>query len=364
MKVNMEKHIRISITLIVLAILVTALALLYQIIKNPKFEDQLEEIYSYNNQANIDYEVIVKPNLLVENPYKNGSQIYISELVSGIKLFFSHQFTGENKADLYGNYVIRAELLGSIYRGQEEGSAVIWSKEYPLKARKMRISEKQYQLDETLSLDLTGYREFLLEVAELTKINFDTSLVISMDVDLKGSTDKGGFEEHLTPNIIIPLNTAMFEIGGTPTVERPGTIERTIEVQLPVDKEKLIFFGILLAISALGLIFLMFFTETAPKKDQLEKELNRIFKKHGDRLVTLESQMDISNSILVKSMEDLVRFADEVNRPILYIYKENYNEINKFFVDNSGEVYVFNLENLISKEEVTGVQETTSGEES
>ena len=37
------------------------------------------------------------------------------------------------------------------------------------------------------------------------KINSQTSLTLSMDVNIKGATDKGDFEELIIPNLVIPL---------------------------------------------------------------------------------------------------------------------------------------------------------------
>lgn len=119
-------------------------------------------------------------------------------------------------------------------------------------------------------------------------------------------------------------------------------------------------YGLIIGISALVIIFLVFFTQAAPKKDPLEIELNKIFKKHGDRLVALSSNVDISNAMQVRSIDDLVRLADEVNRPILYKYSEDYRDINKFFVTNDDEVYVFYLEEPIPKEEIIIIEEKTS----
>ncbi|MFA7412350.1 MAG: DUF5305 family protein, partial [Tissierellaceae bacterium] len=218
MKVSIEKRLRLSIILLVLAIMVSVFIALYRLIKDPLVGERVEEIYSYENQASIDYELIEKPNILNDSPIESDRQIYISKFVEGIGLDFSYQFVGEDEVNLYGNYVIGAEILGSVYKGQEEGSVLVWKKKYPLANKRIQALEKELWIEESLFLDFGKYREFLEELAEETEINFDTSLLISMDIDLKGSTDKGDFEEQLKPNITIPLNTALFEIGGTPVI--------------------------------------------------------------------------------------------------------------------------------------------------
>lgn len=362
MKLKISKRLRISLVgiSIILAILLSYYT--YEIGNRQMFEKRTEAIYTYNNKASIDYNILLKPNDIYDKNSLDSGTLFISQFIDYINTGFRYIFEGPD-AKLRGTYSIGAKIKGLTYRGAEV--ITVWEKDFPLveNSRFYAVNE-DVLIEEDIKLNFSEYNDFAIAVVTDTKINFDVVLTLFLDVNLNGSTDKGDFEEHLTPNIIIPLNTAMFEISGTPTIEKSGAIERTVEVQLPVDKNKVIFFGSLLGISTLALILLIFFTETAPKKEALERELNRIFKKHGDRLVALNNQMDMSNCKVVRTMEDLVRFADEVNRPILYRYDVDFRGITKFFVESSGDVYVFNLEDLIPKEEIEEAQEITSGEES
>jgi hypothetical protein len=146
----------------------------------------------------------------------------------------------------------------------------------------------------------------------------------------------------------------MFEIGGNNKVEKAGAIEETTSIQLPLNKNKIILFGIIIGILVLVLIYLVFFTVPAPIKDPLEKELNKILKKHGDRLVALNNDLEYFNGALniVKTMDDLVRIADEIERPIFYKYSEEYKEIDKFYITYEDKVYVLDLCELLPKEKV------------
>ena len=42
-------------------------------------------------------------------------------------------------------------------------------------------------------------------------------------------------------------------------------------------------------------------------------------------------------------MDDLVRIADEIGRPILYMYSYDYRDINRFYVIGQDEIYVLDL---------------------
>lgn len=70
--------------------------------------------------------------------------------------------------------------------------------------------------------------------------------------------------------------------------------------------------------------------------------------------MALKSSLDTSNGIVVRSIEDLVRLADELNRPILYKYSEDSKEIDRFFVTFNDELYVFELDDSIKGESHAG----------
>jgi hypothetical protein len=171
-----------------------------------------------------------------------------------------------------------------------------------------------------------------------------------MNIDLTGITDKGPIEKSISPSLIIPLDVDMFEITEENIVDQTEAIEEIKQVQKPINKNLIIIYGIILVFLIIALIILIFFTKLACEKNPLEKELSRIFKKYGDRLVALNSDISITNSKNVNSIEDLVKIADEIERPIVYKYCEN-KEINKFYVSDVNEMFLLDLKYLDNSEQ-------------
>jgi len=324
---------------------------LYSVVNNTILEDQKVSLYNYNNVATVDYQVNLKPNALYQNNTLGKDQVYLSEFIDSIKATFEYQFSGDRDIELQGEYDIVALVSGSARKSLDEGDIVIWEKSFPLLSKQtFTIKDNIHPIKKTISIKLDEYNEFAKLANEISKVSNNVNLQLVMNIKVNGTIEKETIEEYITPNIVIPLDTPMFEIT-TNNVDKPGAIEKTIQVQQPIDKNQVILNSIILGIIVLGLIFLIFFTKSAPKKSILEKELNKIFKKHGDRLVALSSNVDISNARYVRSIDDLVRLADEINKPILYKYSDDYKEINKFFITNDDEIYVFNLDDLLPKEE-------------
>jgi hypothetical protein len=342
MKLMINKNIRKGLIFIFVVTVLILSFLIFNEIYNPGYEEQKNTIYTYNNKGSINYSVYLKPNKLYNGNVLDEGKLYITEFVDYIDTNLKYEFTGEKSNNIKANYSIIAKVQGFTIELDEIKN--IWEKDFPIVLDKTINSyEDKILINEKVKLNLNDYNTFVKEIMETSKINCQTNLSLLMNVNISGSTNKGPIKDSIVANLIIPLDVTMFEILGNNIVDKPGAIDETVKVQLPVNKTQILIFGIILAILLITLIVLIFFIQIAPEKDQLEKELNIIFKKHGDRLVTLNSDIDLENAISVKSIDDIVKIADEVGKPILYKYSDNYKEINKFYVTNNDEVFLYVL---------------------
>lgn len=349
MKLKINKSLRLGLIIIIAAITIILTFLIYNEAYNPGIEEKIASVYSYTNKGSVNYSVHLKPNNLYNESVLEAGNLYITEFVDYIDANLKYEFAGDKSDNIKANYSIIAKVQGLIIESDEIKN--IWEKDFSIVPGKTINSyEDKISINENVKLNINEYNAFVKEIKESTKINCQTNLSLLMIVDLSGSTDKGAVEDSITTSLVIPLDTALFEISGNNTIDEPGAIEETVQVPLPLNRNLIIIFGLILTASLISLIALIFFTIIAPDKDKLEKELNKIFKKHGDRLVALRSGIDLTNSIKVKSIDDLVKIADDVGKPILYKYSDNYKEINKFYVTNNNEVFLLVLENSLDVE--------------
>ena len=172
-------------------------------------------------------------------------------------------------------------------------------------------------------------------------------MTVKWDINLEAETDRGIVKENLTPSLIIPLRNSYFEIGGEQTIEKPGSIEEVIHVEDPRKQSNIVIFSVLDVLCLVILIFV--FMRTVPTNpDKLNREIKRIFKRHGERLVELDTHsricFDSKDLWSVKSFEDLVRIADEISKPIVYQY-DNSAAINVpvFYVFDDQKAFVYKL---------------------
>lgn len=349
-RLKINKKIRLSLIIILVLAALGMGYLIYEGIYIPKIEDEKVALFSYKSSGDINYNVHLKPNNLYTEGTMEEGKLYITEFVDYINANFRYNFTGDDTVDIKGNYNIVAKVQGFIEEKDKE--IEIWERDFPLiEDKKFSLNENELSINESLNIYLDKYDVFAAEIIEASKIKSSRArLILLMDVNLQGVTGKGEFESNVSPNLIIPLGTSIFQITGDLNIEKPGMIEDTIQVELPVNKFDIILYGILLGVFILGIVFLLFFTEIAVDKDPFEKGLKKIFRKHGDRFVALDIDIENKNGKQVRTIEDLVRVADETNRPIFYKYSKDYREIDSFYVADGDEMYIFNVAESLSQD--------------
>lgn len=350
MKLTLYKKQKITFISIFLLLIILVAVLIYKTISNPGFEDKKVQLYSYNYKSQIDYNVYLKQNNLYKENYLDEGKIYITEFIDYIDASLKYEFTGEKAVNIKGEYNIIAKI--NAFTGEGEELINIWERDFPIKQHiRFNTKDGKVLISERVKLNLSDYNSFVKEIKNTSKINCNTDLTLIININLTGTTVNGTIEKTISPSLIIPLDVDMFEITKEDVVDETEAIEEVKQVQKPINRKFIIIYGIIIIFLIIALIILIFFTKLACDKNPFEKELLRIFKKYGDRLVALNSDINITNSKNVKSIEDLVKIADEIERPIVYKYCENYKEINKFYVSDANEIFILDLEYLNNSEQ-------------
>lgn len=351
MKYMMNKYLRMGVVLILVSCIGITSFLAYKVLYNNETVESKITLYSYNSKGQVNYNVYLKPNKINEGKIQGENEVYIMEYVDYMDISFNYDFLGQEAADISGYYTISAIVEG--YVGNDENRKIVWDKEFPLTGRKNFISKDgRINLKENIKLALQSYNDFGAEIAKETKIDSQNIMTVVMNINLKGVTDKGEIVEVIKPSLMFPINSAMFEVSGNKAFDNPGAIEEMVMIPKPLELNKLIFYSIILGILIIGLIFLLILTSGQAFTDPMEKQLRLIFRKYGDRMVALDSDIIASRPRLVRSIDDLIRIADEFGKPILYKYCKDYKDMTKFYVINEEEKYVLDIGKLAIEDNI------------
>lgn len=343
-KIELQKKFRMLFIFIVLLIISACIIFIVKEVQFPGYSEERNILYSFNNKENISYKVFLKPNILYDTDSLGEDVIYISEFIDYIDAAFMYEFTGEKEANIEGKYEIIAQMEG--YTGNEKEGTLrtVWTKYFTIvPAKDIQVRDKILSIEENIKINWHEYNNYVLKVLNVSKVSIPVKINVFMNVELKINTNGGIKELKHTPYMTIPLNTNYFQIVKKVNKETPGIIERIEQVPLPVNNFKVGIFSSIELIAWLIFAFIIFKTKSN-KRTPLEIELNRIFKKYGDRLVTLTNEAIVFETYSeVKAIEDLVRIADELARPIMYKHNASIDKISKFYVFDEKNMYILNI---------------------
>ena len=344
---TLNKKLRIFIILASIILLVSMIISLSIVLKNDKFIYKKKSLYSYSNKAKVDYIVTLKPNAydLFEGQKVLGQgNTYINDFVDEIKPSLTYEFSGEQSAEINGNYQVYGIIEGSI--NNDKGSKTVWQKKVIIQDKtSFNSNSNKAEIKANSHFKLEDYRQLIDKAIKGLNVHFDIKFTVYWNIQMTAKTDKGMINENICPTMEIPLYSDTFVVGGQLSQEKNGAIETTEKIQAPIDKNMEILSVTLMIVSLFSLVFFSIFTTSNIPDDPLKKKIKKIFKEHGDRLVNLRNSINISNQvpICVAGINDLVRVSDEISRPILYIQDENSNQVTKFYVLDEKDIYLYEV---------------------
>ncbi|HUV84878.1 MAG TPA: DUF5305 family protein [Methanosarcinales archaeon] len=353
MKKSISRRLKIALVAILLIIMVSMSVLLYIAVKNPGVREEKLTLLNYGNKTDIKYIVFLKPNPLYSGDNLEEDKLYLTSFVDYIKTNFQYEFNIDKSADIKGDYEVVAIVEG--YKTEEKVVKTIWQKEFILLPKTgFESKDIKYLINKEIIFSLAEYNIFATQIRESAELNVEAKVSVVMNVNLQAKTGENVIEKKFAPSITIPLSTSYFEIVKGGIEEKPEVVEEIKQIQLPVNQNIIITYGIIIGIAFLVLLYLLIFVKGNAPVDVFKKQLNKIFKSHGTRLVAINNEIGTTFGMYykVKSIEDLVRIADELGRPIMYRYSAESKEITKFYIHDDKSMFSFNIKDMLAENDI------------
>lgn len=286
-------------------------------------------IYQYNQSGKIGYSVKLKPNSIFRENILGPGKSYYSKLTDYINLDFSYLFSADQETQLEGNYMVTATL-------ETKG---MWQKDFTLvPLNSFGGKEKNIAFKKGYQLRLEPFKEYLKKVnEELGVTGSEPKLVVKMKINLNAAAKAGSFRESLVPAITIPLTDGLYKIDDNLVSKKRDSIKKSVTIADPNRQEKkprfiltciaTIFAGVLFG-------FLLLCTKGRPVPPVHEDVL--IQKRFGNRLFEVPGGIQLGDNVMVitfNSVDNLVKAADELGKPIMYFNSVNTGLVNYFVFD-------------------------------
>lgn len=341
MKYNIDYKVKFALVVILtLGTLVLFSFSLYEVYHETYTTSSVDRM-KYEGEANIDYSVRLRPNMIYE--VENIKDVPIIEnYIDEINVDYSYVFK-ENlniKPDIVGNLVISLEG----YTGDKDNYKTIFKKEFqniPLLA-----DDFDKGLNGNVSIDYWSYKDFIREAFEEAKISVATKLNILLKLNIKYDNEFKALEYNIEPYIDIPISENIIVFNTANGVEKHqdeyvDSIEKRIDPRYTLIKW-CIFIGIILLL-ILG--FILVKTQGKNKPTKKMKLLNKIYKQNNSILIGTRNNIDTAGkeTIWVNNFNDLVKISEEIRRPIYYLYNEDIYSINEFYLLSESIVYIYSI---------------------
>ncbi|RDV82527.1 DUF5305 family protein [Ammonifex thiophilus] len=333
MKLYLSKKTRLAlITLLALSLIVFFSLLLKALIRPVMTEEKVPK-YSYTQQARVDYKVSLKPNSLYPEQYLEAGKVYLTNFVNYIDTTLTYEFTGERAAEVKG----KCEAIATIEAMVGKEHRKVWQREFVLlPPQEFSGSGQTVSFHHSLPIRFQDFNEFANKVIKDSELIPDeVRMTIYWNILVEAATDSGAVRDQIAPVMVIPLVQKAFQIEGELAKEKSGAITIARQVPAKVNKRAVALYGALAGLCAVGLVSVLFLTSGEGRKPcSLQQEVNTILKKYGDRLAVIEGEAPTAfeSAIPLRSIEDLVRVADELSKPIIYKPPSGQEDLPFFYV--------------------------------
>jgi len=302
--------------------------MLYYTHQLPIVKKSVVTLYLYGYSGAFNYTATLKPNTIYDNKttLKLGEGTIYSKITDHIDVNFTYVFEG----DLQANFTIKYSVYGYVETANFEKQI----SELPEKIIETTGTSPSLSINNIPTIDPSAIQQLVREINDERGIfESEYSLNITIIMNVEAKTSVGTVNEFFTPTLNIefkssPSEGEIISISGLEHSET-GEITETEGIYQPwVDQQRNVSYGLSIA-SFFGLIISAWFfiKNRSPKPPEPEKLLEEIISPYAEIIAEAqgpsgkEGHSKFGTAIAVKTLEDLVKIAETIEKPILHIHK-------------------------------------------
>ena len=311
-------------------------------LRNPGVNKEERITYAYQMKPVTDYQVSLVDNPYFEKKVLPAGMTYIRNYVDHIDIALAEEFQSSEEVLIQGSYRINAYVSATLSSGME-----VWRRKYEVEPEK---SFEEKVLNTTfgrqLQIDLASYEEEFASASSEMGVTLNFELQVVMEGMLAAEAPNHTYEIPIHTSVSMPMYNAMFEVTVDNSGEKADQQVQYDIIRKPVSVPRVILYIILFLVGGGMVFFSVFKIQEYDTMELKKKRLLKVVSTHKGRLVELISfpDVDFNQSFEVKTMDALIQVAEDLNRPIFYIYDEQ-NIVFKslFFVIARDEIYLYEM---------------------
>lgn len=303
-----------------------------------------EEISLYNctYEPQLGYQVFIKSNPVYEGNVIGEGLEYSKRILDYIEVTFGAALEGSQIADMDIQYEINAVVQS--YDMLDDVKKVSWSKMFPLVAKETAtLKDFNWASAKTIRVPIADYDKFAEDAVETTGIDNSNEVIIEMKGTADIHTEDGDISIPIDSNISIPLRTEVFSITKSDLTEVKKEITTVQESVVQVGEWETELYFMLTVICFLIIGFLLFLTREPAGEDLIELKVKKIIKNYGSRMVAVHhfSTQNFIQTYELYSVEDMIKIADEIQKPVFYIMEDRIKAGFRFYLTDEYTLYTY-----------------------
>lgn len=345
MKIKIDSNKRKVIIVLTFMLFIIGIILLIKEYTVKQYINKDKIIYSFDANTYIDYNINIKNDVTYGRIIFPHKDTYISKYVDNIDLTFNNIFKGNDNVEINGKYSVIGKLIG--FEGNEKEEKIIWSKDIiyvPTKYYRCNTNNKN--IVENIVVDFSYYNELCKKLNKYTEVNTNQRLEITMNLEYTVIKDSEELDIKSNPIFVIPLSNSYFSLSRPQPINTTENIVIKEKTDVPLNTKKIIVLILLCIVSLLINIIMWLYTEEPTHEYKLIKKYIKLLKDYDKYLIAINDDTRYKNytmEININSFDDLVKISDDIERPIMYVVKENLVEINEFFIADKSYRYVYKM---------------------
>lgn len=324
-KITKNKFATISLTIFIL-LSVVSIAFLYYAHATPVEKTLVTTPYTYSYHDTYNCVATLKPNTI----YGNITSLILGEgsiyrrITDHVDINFTHTFQGSLPANLTIRYSVD-EYVGGL----------TWTNQIALlPERVIQTTENttSFHIDDIPRIDLTYIEKQIVDtiIAETGIMATQYSLNITTRISIQAETTAGTINEYATPTMSILFKTSSTE-GDTITTSnlentKTGEITETQTIYQPWmvyqrTESDILTIASIAGIAASAWFYVKTRPPAPPRPGKLVEETIAPFEEIVvEASEKLGAEQPHTTTINAKTLEDLAKIADTLNKPILHTY--------------------------------------------
>ena len=344
MKLTLHKKTKKVILAILLFLLLFTGIQTYSTVNEEKTVTEENTVFEYSCQPTVNYTVNIRPNELYPGTVLEEGRYYSKLLLDHIQADFTVDYQGSDATPIRVQYQVQAIVNG--YQGQTENKNVYWTKSFPLTQGKiLEIEGDSWSGEEQINFTLGDYDALAVRAKEISGMNVSNEVMVELAGTLTVQTTGEEVAIPFSSHLQIPLMEDVFQVTKTAGEALQGSVTETEEVLVPFDRTKVSLLTVLMLLCIAAIPVLLFVIKEPDELTMLRKKNNGLIKNYGSRMVAMREIPDLEYSryYQVYSIKDMIKIADEMQKPIIYIPDDSIAvRNNELFIISENSLYRWN----------------------